>query len=169
MANLKQCITLLALSIGITAALLAPYMETLAYANYSNTISATLTVSGTCTVILSNTVVNFGSVQISGNAPTSSAVNDKNNGNNAANILLDGTNWLGTNTNTFFVSNTIWDFSSNTFTVSGNTLGLATGNLVDTGVVINPALGQDLFFGTQVPAQQNADTYSQTITIENLC
>ena len=135
-----------------------------------NTLAITFTGSGgaTCTVILSNTAANFGTVPISGNAPTANAVADTNGGTSPANILLDGTNWVSGGNN-FFSSNTVWDFSSHSGGINGNTLGLATGNLVDTFNVIAPSQLINLFFGSQVPPQQATGTYTQTITIENKC
>jgi len=168
MTNIKQCIALLALSITIAAALIVPELGGIAFANYSNTVTATLNVPAICTVALSTTLVNFGSVPITGNAPTANAVGDTNDGNIASNILLDGTNWISGGSN-FFVSNTIWDFTTHAGGVKGNTLGLATGNLVDTQNVIGIGQLVNLFFGTQVPSQQAAGTYTQTITIENEC
>jgi len=124
--------------------------------------------AASCTVILSNTAVNFGSVAPASNAPTSNIVADTNGGTAASNILLDGTNWVSGGDN-FFASNTVWDFTTHAGGVSGNTLGLATGNLVDTLNVIAPSQLIDMFFGTQVPGLQASGTYTQTITIENLC
>jgi len=132
------------------------------------TQAITFTQPAVCTVILSNTAIDFGSVPITGNAPTSNDVADTNGGSVPANILLDGTNWVSGGNN-FFAGNIVWDFSPHSGGVSGNALGLAPGNLVDTLNVIAVSQLIDLFFGTQVPAQQASGTYTQTITIENLC
>ncbi|MDE1810698.1 MAG: hypothetical protein KGH66_01505, partial [Candidatus Micrarchaeota archaeon] len=121
-----------------------------------------------CELVLTNTVVNFLTVSPGANAFTANLVTDTNNGPTVANILLDGTNWAFGATN-YFVANTVWDFSSNPAGLSGNTLGLAPGNLVDTLNQIASGTAESIYFGTQVPALTAPDTYSQTITIENKC
>ena len=153
----------------LAAAIATALMGAISFAMTSSaTVTATMVVASICTVSLSNTAVNFGTVEISGNAPTANDIADTNEGNIAANILLDGTNWVYSS-NSFFSANTIWDFSSHSGGVSGNTLGLAPGNIVDTSYVLDISQKADLFFGTQVPNQQAVGTYSQTITIENKC
>jgi len=168
MPRLNHCIALLAFAIALSATLLASGISGISFASASNTITATLTVAAVCTVVLSNTAINFGSVPVTGNAPTTNAVADTNGGGVPANILLDGTNWVSGG-NSFFASNTIWDFTTHAGGVSGNTLALAPGNIVDTENVIGAGQLVNTYFGAQIPAQQAVGTYTQTITVENKC
>jgi len=167
-AYVKHGIAALAIAMILSAIIIAQYMEAVAFASSSATVAATLTISLTCMVTLSNTAINFGAVSISGNAPTANTVRDANNGNMPANILLSGTNWVYSS-NSFFAANTIWDFSSHASGVSGNTLGLSPGNIVDTYNVIGESQDALVYFGVQIPGQQAVGIYTQTVTIENKC
>jgi len=170
MKGLKQNIAIIAATICIVAGLLAPSLSALAFANSSNTVTASVTVPSNCIVSLSTAIIAFGAINPLGNAPTTNAVTDTNDGNTAANILLAGTNWVYSS-NSFFAANTIWDFSSHAGGVKGNTLGLAPGNIVDTFNVIATSQAIALYFGAQENngLTQSPGTYSQTITIENKC
>ncbi|MDE1810699.1 MAG: hypothetical protein KGH66_01510 [Candidatus Micrarchaeota archaeon] len=160
-------IAVLAIAAALAVGIMLPDLA-FAFNNPSfNTVTATLTIPSVCTVTVSNTAINFGSVSPTSNAPTANAVTDTNAGGVPANILLDGTNWVYLS-NSFFVSNTEWDFSSNPG-LSGNTLGIAPGNLVDTYNVIGSTQKVTLFFGIFVPPQQAVGTYTQTVTVENKC
>jgi hypothetical protein len=163
-----QRTTALCAIVALAAAILSLQLSTVSFASSSNTVSATLQLESTCTVALSNTLISFGTVAPASNAPVTNVVADTNDGNIPANILLDGTNWVY-QSNSFFVSNTLWDFSPHSGGLTGNTLGLAPGNLVDTTNIISIGEQTDLFFGVFIPSQQAVGTYTQSITIENKC
>ncbi|MDE1810700.1 MAG: hypothetical protein KGH66_01515 [Candidatus Micrarchaeota archaeon] len=138
----------------------------------TNSVTASVTVPNNCITALSNTAIAFGTIIPPGNAPTTNLVTDTNDGNIEANILLDGTNWVYLG-NSFFAGNTFWDFSSHSAGVSYtyNTLGLATGNLINTFNQIANSASVNLYFGVSVNngITQSAGAYTQTITIENGC
>ncbi|MDE1810701.1 MAG: hypothetical protein KGH66_01520 [Candidatus Micrarchaeota archaeon] len=173
MATIKQNIIILTIAIALVLGIALPSISFASFSfPYSNTVAASLTVPNVCVDVLSNTVIAFGSVAPTANAPITNAVVDTNDGNIAANILLDGTNWIASATVNYFVTNTVWDFSAHASGISytsANSLGLAPGNLVNTFNVIGVSAQVPLYFGTTVPALAAPATYSQTVTIENLC
>ena len=149
--------------------MLAPSLSNIAFALSQNSVTASVVVPTNCITQLSNTLINFGVINPLGNAPTANAVLDTNEGNVAAFILLDGTNWVSGG-NSFPVTNTIWDFSTHAGGVSGNALQLL-GAVTNTANIIGSGVNNILYFGALVNngITQPAGTYTQTITIENEC
>ncbi len=119
--------------------------------------------SSTCTILLNSQAINFGTLIPTASYAATNQIQITNSGNTNANILVSGTGWSSVTSNAFGVTNTIWSTSSGG---SGTDL---TGSLVDTLVVDTASGSNSLYFGVNVPATQNSDTYSQTITIENNC
>jgi hypothetical protein len=150
----------------------------LVYGSSSNTITATATVNGVCAInIQSGGSINFfPSGAVPGQTTTAAGnqvVTANNLGSNiAANILVEGSAWTGTGSNTLGVSNTVWDGTSGT--TYSNSIAL-TGSLVDTGVVLqtpsisSPSKSNTIYFGLGIPEATPADTYTQTITLDISC
>lgn len=161
-------VILVALSI-VASFVLSPLAGPALGANsLTSNVVATVNVPATCFIDLSTNTINFGSLAPTAQYPANQLIVDTNSGGNiAANVLVDGGNWIGTNTiHTFYVTNTIWNpASSNTFTPSND----LTSTLSDTQIVAGAGLSANVFFGVQIPAGQIADTYTQTINIENSC
>ncbi len=135
-------------------------------------VTATLTVSGSCYVSVSNSVISFGNINPGSNTPDTSnlVVVQDNGGNVNANILVEGSSWTS-GANNFFVANTVWD-SSNVAYTSGTSLELAPGNLINTNIEIPypPTNGaNNIYFGVAVPPGEPAGVYTQNIVLENLC
>ncbi len=155
------------------------YAQTLTFNNINSgaslasgpaTVSLTANVQGFCSISLSPTSINFGSIAASANVPTNSLITDTDsNGNAQAGVLVEGTGWSGAGT--FGVSNTLYSNSIQT-AYTGNAL---TSTLTLTGITIaaptqsNPSTNSPIYFGLGVPAGAPAGAYSQTITIENSC
>jgi len=142
----------------------------------SNTVTASANVQGVCYISLSSNTINFGNIAPNANVPTNMQITDYDNGGNvAANILVDGTNWIySSNTAIYFgVSNTLWSPASQT-TYTGTALTLSP-TLTNTGIVVpqptssTPTTSNNIYFGLAIPAGTGAGIYTQTITIENSC
>ena len=140
----------------------------------SNTVTASANVQGVCYISLSSNTINFGNRAPNANVPTNMLITDYDNGGNvAANILVDGTNWIYSNTTIFGVSNTLWSPASQT-TYTGTALTLSP-TLTDTGIVVpqptpsTSTTSNNIYFGLAIPAGTGAGIYTQTITIENSC
>ncbi|MDE1828005.1 MAG: hypothetical protein KGH65_02495 [Candidatus Micrarchaeota archaeon] len=135
----------------------------------STNVVATVNVQTTCVLAVSNTAVNFLTVNPGASTGVVNAVADTNNGNVGAYIWISGSNWIGANIAiNFFVTNTIY---SNALSSEGagflfNSVGLATGN---TGILVSTAGTNNLFFGVNIPVGQTANAYTQNIVINNVC
>ncbi|MDE1874339.1 MAG: hypothetical protein KGI04_04475 [Candidatus Micrarchaeota archaeon] len=138
-----------------------------------NSVSSTITVStATCQPIVSNSLVNFGTVVPGSFAPTANAVNIKDSGTSAANVVLYSVstttgNWVYLS-NSFLTSNTVWDGSLHASSISGNQLT----NSITTDTKINVATsgsGNTLYFGVNVPKGQQPGTYTQGVTVTFSC
>jgi hypothetical protein len=158
------------------------YTQTLTFNNINSgaslgsgpaAVSLTANVQGFCSISLSSTSINFGSIAASANVPTNNLITDTDSGGNVqASVLVEGTDWTGT-AGTFGVSNTLYSSSSqSTYTGNALTNTLITGI---TGITIaaptqsSPSTNSPIYFGLGVPAGAPAGAYSQTITIENSC
>ena len=141
---------------------------TLSVSSSTETVQLTANVQGACYIALSPNTIAFGAIYASANVPTNVMVTDTDSaGNAAANVLLEGTAWTGLGSNSFGVSNTMWDATSQstyTGTALSNTLALTSISISAT----TPA-SANVFFGLGVPGGTPAGVYTQTITIENSC
>lgn len=137
-------------------------------------IVANVQVTGACTLSLSNSVINIGSLNPGTSLAPQNAVTDTNGGNSNSYLWLYGSNWIliGAVTPNFYVTNTIF---SNAIGSSGegagylfNALTIASAN---SGMLvgITPADTNTLFFSVNVPAGQPAASYSSNIAIFNNC
>ncbi len=145
------------------------------YAQSTNFIVANVGVASTCTAVLTNTLINFGSLAPGSTlGPVNGIVDTDSAGNVDANILLSASNMINpaNPADTFYITNTVWNPSYST--------GLTTENAItalypllgsDTGIVVTPgnANGNVLYFGINVPNGQAAGSYTQNIYIENNC
>jgi hypothetical protein len=130
-------------------------------------VVASMTVLSTCEISLSNSVITLPATAPGSFAPTDNGVvTDSNPGNLAGNVVIYGGNWIGTGSNTFYVTNTVWNPSSSPTQIIGNQLTSSP----FTSLLQIPAAGSStIYFGANVPSGQAADTYSQNIVIETSC
>jgi PGF-pre-PGF domain-containing protein len=125
--------------------------------------------SPTCTIDVSDTAINFGSISPGSSVNADNAVTDTNTGTATAYMSVSGGSWSVVGAApTYYVSNT---FYGNTL-VSGITpsVGFPLSTSVTNTLLSVPGSGSNtIFFGTKVPALQKAGTYNQIITVENTC
>ncbi|MDE1846024.1 MAG: hypothetical protein KGH53_01975 [Candidatus Micrarchaeota archaeon] len=138
----------------------------------STNVVATVNVQSTCVLAVSNSAINFFTVNpgtSTGVGASGNVVSDTNNGNVGSYIWISGSNWIGVNIAVnFFVANTIY---SNSFNNEGagylfNSVGLATGN---TGELVSTGATNTLYFGVNIPNGQTANSYTQNVVINNVC
>lgn len=137
--------------------------------NTVNGIGLTLQVSGTCNPIISNALIDFGSVAPGSNAPTTNTVNVQDSGNTGSNIILYSTSDSGTGnwvylSNSFGVSNTLWSATS-----GGASTALTNTVTTDSNIFVPASGSNDIYFGVNIPVGQAPGTYSQGITISLSC
>ncbi len=139
----------------------------------TNTV-ATVNVPSTCFIGVSTNTINFGTINPGANVPTNHLVTVQDPGGNiAANIMVDGYNWQS-GSNSFGVTNTLWDVSTDV-TYLGNALLLAPSGLTDTHLqtpaptISNPTTTNNIYFGLGIPSGAVAGAYTQNIIIENSC
>jgi hypothetical protein len=162
------------------------YLQTINFENYNasqsiynqtstaNSITASVAVNPICYISLASTAISFGSIKSGSSRATNAIVTDSDTGGNAAaSLLVGGTNWAltGSNSISFGVSNTLYDAAAQP-TYIGTAL---TNNLVDTSITIpaptqsNTITSNSIYFGLGIPGGAPAGSYTQTITIENSC
>jgi hypothetical protein len=139
------------------------------HASGTNAVGANVFVANTCipTLYNGNTVINFGSVPPGTSLSATNAETVNNFGNAPSNIYVDGGNWVFFS-NSFLVGNTIW-----ALTISGTATQL-TNAFVDTKIPVNlnNGVGNTIYFGVNVPANQAASgtqSYTQIINIMLSC
>ncbi len=148
------------------------------YTATTNTVGV-VNVLGTCFIFLTPNIINFGSIEPGSNSGIANVVTDNDLfGNVNANMMLYGTNWcapnLSTCSNTFQVTNTAWNPTSNTlfYPTVGNQLQLQAA-MADTGIVVGfgsaAQPGSNVYFGVAIPPSQPLGLYTQNIIIENSC
>lgn len=181
--NVRQKQVVPAIAFGIVASLIAlTLVEMLGYVgivaaatNTVNTISVSLTVQGVCVPTLSSTLITFPPTKAGYFAPTANAVTIGDSGTVGSNIVLysisdSGTgNWVS-GSNSFGVSNTLWNPTSDT----GSNLpanALTNSIATDTQLYVSPSpvVSNTIYFGVNVPAYQATGTYSQGITVSLSC
>ncbi len=122
--------------------------------------------SNNCQISLSPGAISFGSLNPTASTATQDTITDKNNGNIAANILIYGTNWIGTGSNAFGVSNTVWSGTLNLPFASANAL---TSSAILTLLTVGSSSSANIFIGAEVPGGAAGGIYTQNIIIENSC
>ncbi len=150
------------------------FSTTVKASSYTSNVIASVSVGGVCFITTTNTLVNFGNIDPTQGTPVSNDIAFADSfGNEPANILVAGTNWInepGYGSNTFYVSNTLWNPTSASPGV-GNALTLFTGftSLFDTQLQIaapNPSFPRtqtQLFVGVNIPGGAPAGPYTQNI------
>ena len=138
----------------------------------TNTV-ATANVQTACFISLNTGTIDFGTLSPNGNVPTANQIIDTDQGGNiAANILVEGGNWIS-GSNNFLPENTLWNPTTSASYV-GNALS-AIPTVTDThiqiaaGTISSPNPAASIYFGVGVPAGQVAGAYTQNIILENLC
>ncbi len=160
---------LLLASMAIAAALVfSPFAGfVLSATSPSSNVIGTVNVPGTCFASISPNAINFGSLGPTAQYPPTNVITDSNShGNVAANIMVSGNDWTSASSNTFGVTNTVWNPTVTAVFSQSNAL---TSTPVDTGIQIGARSTNTVVFGLQIPSGQAADTYTQTITIESAC
>ena len=146
----------------------------------TNTIGANVLVPGTCAVEVSNLLVYFANggagIPPGSNSPVTNIVTVNNlGGNEGANIIIFGTNWMQTPTPPYFnfiVTNTVWDFTAHSGAVVGNQL---TNAIVDTYTQVAGYANRNIYFGANVPLAATGNSfmpsgnYVQSVYIELSC
>ncbi|MDE1855503.1 MAG: PGF-pre-PGF domain-containing protein [Candidatus Micrarchaeota archaeon] len=133
--------------------------------NMSNKPSA-----ATCIPTITNTLINFGSLQAGFSTATQNAMPITNAGTATGNIIIYSTstttgNWIYFG-NSFLTGNTLWDLSKRT---ANNGNQLTNSITTDTFNSLASSDTADLFFGLNVPAGQATGTYTQGITVALSC
>ncbi len=164
-----------ALMATVSYALLSPLIV---FAGSSNVVGGNVVIPNTCVPIISNTIINFGSTPPGTYQPTANAENLINFGNAAANIIVNGGNWISTTPNrAFHVSNTLWSATS------GGNIGTQLTNTINGGPAGGDTKiplkanggGNTVFFGVNVPVGQansgitGESGYAQTINVMLSC
>lgn len=162
---------------------------TLAATTASANVIATVAVSSTCYISLSNTVITFIPLSPTANTITTmNAITDTDLGGNvqtsiliaggtaAFGMLYGSGNWIGTaynpDTNTIGITNTVYGASSSVLYGSGTRI---TNSLTPTGYTIptptqaSPSQSTTVYLGMGIPPVTAADTYTTNIVLENSC
>ena len=127
--------------------------------------AATVVSSATCTISLNNTKINFGTLVPGGVEATNNGIADTDTGTAPSYIYVFGSNWAY-GSNSFGVSNTVWDASQGTrYSIANPLTSVPYNTLIDIGA----GTSNDIYFGVGVPNAQVAGAYGQNITIENSC
>lgn len=167
--RVKSAIALTVMTALIIVVLYAVFTPSIVFGGTtSNAVGGNVVVPNTCIPILNgNTAINFGSVPPSTYAPTSNAQNVINFGNTAANIMVNGGNWVS-GVQSFLQTNTLWDIRTRVAN-NGNQLSNTIYG-VDSFIYV-PADGgtNNIYFGVNVPTGQVSGTYTQTINVMLSC
>ncbi len=152
----------------------------------ANTATGYISVPNSCNFAISNTIVNFGTINPGANTVGTGAsgvnsVTVTNIGANPSNVEIEGTSWAYASYS-FGVSNTIWNgygandlFSPGTApSATANVEVRSTGSVVDTLLETQNSISQTntIYLGASVPSLQpgsGASTYQQTISFISSC
>ena len=129
----------------------------------SSLFGSAIPVQKTCTISLTPSAIDFGSLDSGSSISTVNAITDDNTGNTNAYMLVYGGNWIGPAS--LGVSNTTWD-ASNDVAFPANRLSALAYN---TTILVPASSSNDIYFGLGIPGGAPAGAYSQDITIENSC
>ena len=128
--------------------------------NVGNVIYITITPS-------SNT---FGNVYPGTSYDTNVLFTDTDNGGNlAANVFISGTNFIY-GSNNIGVSNTLWDYPSQTSYVGNALSGTSTDTHITIAqpIIATPSTSNEIYFGVSIPSGTVAGLYTQTLTFNNI-
>ena len=142
-----------------------------AFASSSSNVAANVVVTSVCYTSPTPNSISFGTMSPNTNAPTNVLVTDQDIGGNIASYLfVSGSTW-SSGSNTFGISNTTWDASSQS-SYTGTHLSATASNtaiLIPAPTIGTPTTSNSIYFGLAVPTATPPGTYTQTITIENSC
>ena len=142
-----------------------------AFASSSSNVAANVVVTSVCYTSPTPSSITFGTTSPNTNIPTNVLVTDQDVGGNIASYMfVSGTTWAS-GSNTFGISNTTWDASSQS-TYTGTHLSSTASNtaiLIPAPTISTSTTSNDIYFGLAVPSATPPGTYTQTITIENSC
>jgi len=167
------------IALGLAAIFAFAVLELNVFAGSSNsTVTANVNVGNVVYIKIAPNSINLNAVTGQNSIyPQSTAVTIATNnlitdydkgGNIAANILVEGTNFVN-DSNTIGVSNTLWSATSNT-AYGGTPL---TTSLTDTEILIpqpsisSPSKSNNIYFGFSIPPATPAGNYIQTITFNS--
>jgi len=141
---------------------------TYAYSS-ANTLVANVAVTNVIYLSVSPNAISFGSLPPLGIYDANVQVTDTDNGGNiAANILVEGTNWVY-GSDSMGVSNTLW----NPTALSGSGGTPLSNTFTNTGIIIpqptlaSPSTNSIIYFGVTIPRGTPPGNYVQTISFEN--
>ncbi|MDE1855501.1 MAG: hypothetical protein KGH57_04260 [Candidatus Micrarchaeota archaeon] len=175
--TIQSAFAFLTVSAMIAVTLIAIFSPAaLVFASTTNTFNGITTkvqVSGVCVPLITNTVINFGSVQPGFSASTSNAEKVTDSGSVSTNILLYSDsgvalsgNWQDGGVGNFLVGNTLWDGQTH---AANNGNQLTNSITADTQIFVPVGTSANLFFGLNVPTGQVPGTYTQGITVTFSC
>lgn len=137
----------------------------------SSNVAASVSISAVCYTSVTPTTISFGTLSTNTNVPTNVLVTDQDNGGNVASYLyISGNDWTA-GSNSFGVSNTLWDPTTQA-TYVGTALSATSSNtaiLIPAPTVSVTTTSNSIYFGLGVPSGVAPGTYTQTITIQNSC
>ncbi len=119
-----------------------------------------------CAISLSPNALDFGTLTPTSSTATQNVIIDTNSQAATANILIYGTDWIGTNSDSFGVSNTAWAGTADVPFADANAL---TSSAVLTPLTVEGSGSADVYIGIEVPPGALGDIYTQNIIIENSC
>lgn len=120
--------------------------------------------SGTCSISLTPSAINFGILSPSTDIATTNSVVDTNSGSSEAYMYVYGGNWIGPSSR-FGVSNTTWSVSSGA-AFPANRLSAVAHN---TTILVPASSSNSIYFGLGIPGGAPSGSYTQNIIIENSC
>lgn len=137
----------------------------------SSNVAASVSISAVCYTSATPNSISFGTMSPNTNVPTNVLVTDQDVGGNVGSYLyISGSSW-SSGSNSFGISNTTWDSSSqSTYTGTGlSSTASNTAILIPSPSISTPTTSNDVYFGLAIPSATPAGTYTQTITFENSC
>jgi hypothetical protein len=139
------------------------------YSTSTGTVTASVSVGNVIYLSVSPNTINFGNLDTLTSYNTNMLVTDTDNGGNiAANLLVEGSNWVYYS-NTINVGNTLWNptsLSSYSGTALTNTF-TTTNIIIPQPTLTSSITSNNIYFGVNVPGGTPPGNYIQTLTFEN--
>jgi len=139
----------------------------LAAAYYSqSSVTAQVTVTAACIVRLNASTINFGSLVPGENSTSDQIVAVYNDGNTAADVQVNGTQWSDGGANTMSVGQTHYSASGG---VAYPSMTALTGTPATIISSLAGGANANTYWKVGIPAAQAAASYNQTITFSMSC